>query len=105
VDLGFAGKVAWVTGASSGLGRATAASLAREGASVALSARRTDLLEEETAAIASSSGARCLAVPLDLTDGDAIATAARRVVAELGPVDVLVANAGGPPPGWIRESG
>jgi 3-oxoacyl-[acyl-carrier protein] reductase len=103
VDLKLQGKVAWVLGASSGLGRASAHSLAREGASVALSARRPEPLEEAAGHIARDTGAHCVSLPLDASDGDAIAGAAARVKAELGPVDVLLANAGGPPAGGFED--
>lgn len=102
MDLGIAGKVAWVTGASSGIGLATARALAAEGARVALSARRADLLEEEALRIGDS-GTECLAVPLDITDGAAIDAAAIRIAERLGPVDILVCNGGGPPPGTFDE--
>jgi 3-oxoacyl-[acyl-carrier protein] reductase len=105
MDLELDGQVAWVTGASSGLGLATAEALAREGASVALSARRADLLKAEAERISERTGARCIAVPLDVTDADAIAEAARRVRSELGPPDILVSNGGGPPPGPFAELG
>lgn len=85
--------------ASSGLGRAAAVSLAREGVTVAVSARDEPRLRDAAAAIESETGSRCLAVPLDLGDGPAISAAADRVASELGPVDVLVSNVGGPPPG------
>jgi 3-oxoacyl-[acyl-carrier protein] reductase len=103
VDLGIAGKVAWVNGASSGLGRASAAALAAEGAHVAISSRSEDTLKEAASQIAAASGSQCIAVPLDVTDGPAIAEAARRIEAELGPVDILMANAGGPPPGGFDD--
>jgi 3-oxoacyl-[acyl-carrier protein] reductase len=99
MNLQLGGKLAWVLGGSSGLGRAAALSLAREGASVAISARDADALEAAERAIADETGSRCVAVPVDVSDADAIAVAHERVAAELGPVDVLVANAGGPPPG------
>ena len=101
MDLGLDGKVAWVLGASSGLGRATALSMARDGAQVAVSARREDELKKAVSEIESETGARAVAVSLDVTDLDAIPEAARRVEAELGPIDVLVSNAGGPPPGGL----
>ncbi|MGH2695068.1 MAG: SDR family oxidoreductase [Actinomycetota bacterium] len=104
MDLGLDGKVAWVLGASSGLGRATALSLARDGAHVAVSARREDELKKVTSEIESQTGARSVAVVLDVTDVDSIPEAARRVEAELGPVDVLVSNAGGPPPGGFEAT-
>lgn len=100
MDLGLAGKVAWVTGASSGIGRATAEALAREGATVAISARRADLLKE----VAEGMGENARAFPLDLTDERAIYATAERIEAELGPIEVLVANAGGPPPGTFDST-
>ncbi|MDQ3939879.1 MAG: SDR family oxidoreductase [Actinomycetota bacterium] len=103
MDLGLAGKVAWVLGASSGLGRASAEALASEGARVALSARGTDALEDAAAEIHRASGSDTTAVPLDVTDAAGIAAAHASIVAELGVVDILVANAGGPPPGTFDE--
>src|SRR3954449_2102884 len=80
-----AGRTAVVTGASSGIGAATAARLAAEGFDVVVGARRLDRLE----ALASSIGARAL--PLDVTDSSSVAAFA----ATLDGVDVLVNNAGG----------
>ena len=103
MDLELAGQVTWVTGASSGIGRAASAALAREGASVALSARRREPLEEAAAEISRDLGARCIAVPLDVVDAAAVPAAHARVEEGLGPVDVLVVNAGGPPPGTFAD--
>ena len=103
MDLGIAGKIAWVNGASSGLGRASAMALAAEGANVAISSRSGDALKEIAAEIAAATGSQCIPVPLDVTDGPAIEEAARRVEAELGPVDILMANGGGPPPGTFDD--
>ena len=103
MELGLKGKVAWVNGASSGLGRASAVALAGEGASVALSARRNDLLDEIAAGITGDTGSRCLALPLDVTDKDAIASAAQTIEDELGGIDILVSNAGGPTPGSFDD--
>jgi 3-oxoacyl-[acyl-carrier protein] reductase len=99
MDLGLQGRVAWVHGGSSGLGRASAAALAAEGVHVAISARDRDRLERAATDISSSSGSRCVAVPLDVSEAASIPDAHDRVVRELGPVDILVANSGGPPPG------
>ena len=99
MDLGLEGKVAWVLGASSGLGRASALSLAREGATVALSARNLEPLESAAEDIGHATGSRCIAVPLDASARDAIGPTAERVERELGTIDVLVGNAGGPPAG------
>ena len=87
------GKVALVTGASTGIGRAIAVGLAREGAAVGLVARRQEALEEATAQ-ASALGARVFSFAGDVADG----TFARRVVEDmvkaLGRIDILVNNAG-----------
>ncbi|MGH2757659.1 MAG: SDR family oxidoreductase [Actinomycetota bacterium] len=101
MDLGLEGKVVWVTGASSGLGRATAESLAREGATVAASARRAELLEEVVTGLATPGRA----FPLDVTDERAVYDSAATIESDLGPIEVLVANAGGPPPGTFETTG
>ena len=103
MDLGLEGRVAWVTGASAGLGRASALALAREGAHVAVSARRADALDEVVAA-AEADGGRCVAVPVDVTDGDSVSEAATAVTKRLGPISILVGNAGGPPPGTFETT-
>jgi NAD(P)-dependent dehydrogenase (short-subunit alcohol dehydrogenase family) len=89
----IAGKVAWVTGASSGLGCRFAQVLAGEGAILALSARRVERLERLAGEIAAQGG-RALVVPLNMADVPAIGRAASRIEAELGPIDILVNNAG-----------
>ena len=99
MDLGLEGRVAWVLGASAGIGRAVASCMAREAARVAISARDEERLVEAAGSISREHGSECLAVPADVTDPRAITDAVERVASELGPVDVLVANAGGPPIG------
>jgi NADP-dependent 3-hydroxy acid dehydrogenase YdfG len=89
----LAGTVALVTGASSGIGAATAKALAAEGAAVALLARRVDRLDELKADI-ESSGGTALAVPADVTNAEQVAAAVQRVVGELGRLDTVVNNAG-----------
>lgn len=84
------GKTAVVTGASSGIGAATARLLAREGCNVALAARRKDRLKD----LAGELGERALAVPTDVTDPAACEALVSRAVEHFGSVDVLVANAG-----------
>jgi 3-oxoacyl-[acyl-carrier protein] reductase len=93
MDLGLEGKVALVTGASKGLGRATAAALVAEGVRVAISSRSRERIEATAAEI----GARGLVH--DSSDLDAVPALVESVERELGPIDVLVANTGGPPPG------
>jgi len=86
-------RVALVTGGGRGIGRAIALALAREGCDVAVGGRTRAPLEE-TAATARGLGARALPVVLDVTDPASIAGAVAETVATLGPVDVLVNNAG-----------
>ncbi|MGW4092622.1 SDR family oxidoreductase [Nocardia sp. NPDC004750] len=84
------GRVAVVTGASSGIGAATARRLARSGAKVALLGRRKDRIEE----LAAELGADALAVVADVGDQQSVRDAAATVRAAFGPVDLVVANAG-----------
>ncbi len=87
------GTVAVITGASSGIGRATARVLAERGASVALIARRQDRLEALAAQI-QSAGGTAYVVPADITDRIQAETAVKAVVDHFGRVDILVNNAG-----------
>jgi NAD(P)-dependent dehydrogenase (short-subunit alcohol dehydrogenase family) len=85
--------VALVTGAGRGIGREIALALAREGCAVAVAARSADQVQSAAAAVGAA-GARSLALVLDVTDERAVAQAIASIAAELGPVDVLVNNAG-----------
>ncbi len=87
------GQVAIVTGASGGLGRRFARTLAKAGAKVALAARRAERLSELAASI-EASGGEALAVVLDVTDPAAIADGIAAAEAGLGPISILVNNAG-----------
>jgi NAD(P)-dependent dehydrogenase (short-subunit alcohol dehydrogenase family) len=89
----LAGQVAIVTGASRGIGRAIAQRCAQEGAKVALVARGADQLERAAAEIRDKGGT-ALAIPADVTDRTAAEAMARQAEATLGPVDLLVNNAG-----------
>jgi 3-oxoacyl-[acyl-carrier protein] reductase len=105
----FDGRVALITGAGRGIGRAVALHLAEGGARVALLARSVDQLEE-TAATLRGEGGVALVLPADLADHDAVAGAAATAAKALGPVDILVNNAAvvqpagptvsTPPAGW-----
>ncbi len=83
----LSGSRVWLTGASSGIGAALAAELSTRGARVAISARRADRLEEV-------SDGSMLVVPLDVTDHDAVQTAAAQVRDEYGDIDIAILNAG-----------
>jgi short-subunit dehydrogenase len=93
------GEVAIVTGASSGIGAATAMELARRGAVVVLAARRADALEAQAEAIRGAGG-QALAIPTDVTDRTQLTQLADRATATFGRVDVLVNNAGA---SWSKE--
>ncbi|MHC4089222.1 MAG: SDR family NAD(P)-dependent oxidoreductase [Planctomycetota bacterium] len=83
----------WITGASSGLGRALARRMAADGWSVAASARGADQLDHLAESAAGLRG-HIRAFPLDVTDGDAVKTTVARIEHELGPIDQAVLNAG-----------
>jgi NAD(P)-dependent dehydrogenase (short-subunit alcohol dehydrogenase family) len=87
------GKVVLITGASSGIGKASALAAARRGAEVVIVARRADQLELVRQEIADAGG-KAYSYPCDLTDGDAIDALVKDVLAERGAVDMLVNNAG-----------
>jgi 3-oxoacyl-[acyl-carrier protein] reductase len=100
VDLGLDGKVALVMGASKGIGRGCAIALAREGASVAVSARSPEPLEELAAEL--GEGAR--AFPADTGDLDRMESLPAQVSEAMGSIDILVTNTGGPPPGKALDN-
>jgi len=87
------GSAALVTGASSGIGAATARVLAGQGAAVALAARRKDRLDDLAAEIGERSG-RAVVIPTDVTDQVEATAAVERAVAELGLLDIVINNAG-----------
>jgi NADP-dependent 3-hydroxy acid dehydrogenase YdfG len=89
----LANSVALVTGASSGIGAATARALAAQGSSVALVARRADRMQELKSEI-ESAGGTALVVPTDVADAEQVSAAVQRTVAELGRLDTVVNNAG-----------
>ena len=98
MDLGLQGLVALVTASSKGLGRATALRLAREGARVVICARHADALYATRDEIAVA-GADVLALTADVRDPDAAPRLVDAAVERFGRLDILITNAGGPPPG------
>ena len=106
MDLGLRGRTAFVAASSRGLGRAIALELAREGASLFLCARGGEALQAAAVAVAEASktspgsaGATIASATADLATSDGINAAFDAAVAELGHIDILVTNAGGPPAG------
>ena len=97
------GRAALVTGASSGLGRATAIALAQAGADVALVARSSEELESAQEEV-SKTGRRALTLPTDLATEDGAAWAVEQTVEAWGRIDVLVNAAGTDVPGTVEES-
>jgi 3-oxoacyl-[acyl-carrier protein] reductase len=97
MDLGIQGKVALVMASSRGLGQAMAASLAREGVKVVVTGRSEEGLKESVAMIEAAGGV-ALALHWDLSDPTVIDGLVSRVEKELGPIDILINNTGGPPP-------
>ena len=97
MDLGLQGKTALVLGGSKGLGRGVADALAAEGVAVALLARGKEALDQAVAQI-KGRGGRAIAVPADLADWPGVERAANTARQQLGPIDILLNNSGGPPP-------
>jgi 3-oxoacyl-[acyl-carrier protein] reductase len=99
MDLGLRGKGALVLGASQGLGLGVARALLAEGASVAISARSVETLDQVRAELPADQRDRCFPIPADLGAPDAAASIAAAARSALGTVDILVNNSGGPPTG------
>ena len=89
----LAGKVAWLTGAGSGIGRAAAVALAEAGATLVVSGRRAPPLEE-TVALARRAGVEAHAAPLDVSNASDVTDTAEGIIARYGAIDILVNSAG-----------
>ena len=99
MDLELKGKRALVTGASRGLGYATARRLALEGCHVALNSRSIKKLEPAVHTLAKETNTKLVSLPGDLSESTVPAELIQQTVDKLGGLDILVTNAGGPPPG------
>lgn len=96
MEMGLKGRAALVTGASKGIGKAIALGLAEEGVRVALLARTEAALRAAAAELRAATGTTVVALPTDIRDAAAVAAAVERAHAQLGPLHILVNNAGGP---------
>jgi 3-oxoacyl-[acyl-carrier protein] reductase len=103
MDLGLAGRVALVTAASKGMGKASAMGLAAEGAKVVMCARTEGDLKTAAEEIRAKTKAEVLAMPADVTKKDDVTNLVDRAIKTFGRVDILVANAGGPPRGYFED--
>lgn len=103
MDLALSGKRAVVAGASRGLGYAIARELAAEGARVAICSREAARIEGAASRIRGETGAEVRAAAVDVTDAAAIRRWLEEVAAPWGGIDLLVPNAGGPPPGRFDD--
>ncbi|HEY6236371.1 MAG TPA: SDR family NAD(P)-dependent oxidoreductase, partial [Candidatus Elarobacter sp.] len=99
MDLALGGRVALVTGASSGIGAAVAEQLAREGVTLAVAARRHDRLEELATRALSLGAAEARAFTVDQNQPASMTKLADDVGAAFGRIDIVIANGGGPKPG------
>jgi 3-oxoacyl-[acyl-carrier protein] reductase len=102
MDLELKDKVALVTAASKGLGKAAAREFARQGAKVSICAR-SDLLDATAAEITEETGAEVLAVKADVTDQSEIDNLVKATLDRFGQIDILIVNAGGPPAGTFLD--
>lgn len=103
MDLQLHDKIALVTAASKGLGKAVALRLAQEGAHVAICARSEEHLARTAAEIGAQTGRQALAIPADVSDPAAVDALVKATIERFGRIDILVINAGGPPPGQFLD--
>ena len=103
MDLGLTGKVALVTAASKGMGKASAMGLAAEGAKVVMCARTESDLKNAAEEIRAKTKAEVLAMPADVTKKEDVTALVDGALKTFGHIDILVANAGGPPRGYFED--
>jgi len=105
MDLGIRGRVAIVAAASGGLGKATAMELATEGARVVINARNEEHLRNAAVEIQSKTGSEVMAIAGDVTRDGLVHHLVSETKTRFGSVDIVVANAGGPPAGFFDDFG
>jgi 3-oxoacyl-[acyl-carrier protein] reductase len=103
MDLGLKNKIALVTAASRGLGRAVAEELAAEGASLIICSRKTDAIERVAVEINGTTGSEVLGVAADVANPGDVARLVQSGIERFGRIDILVTNAGGPPAGQFES--
>ena len=103
MDLGLRGRVALVAAASQGLGAAVALEFAREGARLVICSRSQERIEARAAAIRAETGAEALAIQCDVRDQQDVDSMMDAAIERFGAIDILITNAGGPPPAPIVE--
>lgn len=102
--MNIPGKIAWITGASSGIGEALASELIRQGASVIISARDINKLNSIRDRFEKTAPGRCHVIPCDVTSAEDIAKAANQVMTTVDRVDILINNAGVSQRSWVLET-
>lgn len=103
MDIGIKDRVALVAASSKGLGKAIALELSLEGAKVAICARNKERLFKTREEIASETGGMVKAYIVDVREKMQVAKMLEKIVTEFGKIEILVCNAGGPPPGMLDE--
>jgi len=103
MDLGLQGKVAFITAASKGLGKAIALELAKEGVQLGLSSRSKEQIEETAEYIRQETGTRVETMAADVSNPDDVKTFVDTMIEKFGKVDILLINAGGPPSGEFMQ--
>ncbi len=103
MQFGLQGKVALVTAASKGLGKASAMGLAREGCDLAICSRDREAIEQVAAEIREATGRRVLALQADVSKAADVDRLVAATLEAHGSIDILVSNTGGPPPGYIDD--